>query len=136
MWSEMGFVSRDLLFMPDYEADPLWDAATEGMVSLDKLPVTDGTKQRVRAWAVRWDELATQDMYADYGHTPELADKAVPAEVWSEHEREGLAVWRDLKRELGDEWRVGWVSFPDGRRHVQWEPDGPVELCLPGKWAG
>ena len=133
MRSDVGVFSRKLLFMPDYDADPLWDTATEAMVSVDDLPITEATKKRVRAWGRRWDELATQDLSADYGDTPELAHKVVPAEVWAEHEREGLAAWRELQRDLGDEWRVGWVSFPDGRRHVQWEVDGPVELCLPGK---
>ena len=133
MRSDVGFLSRQLFFMPDYDADPLWDAATEAMVSLDDLPVTAKTKQRVRAWALRWDELATQDLEADYGDTPELAHKAVPPETWAEHEREGRAAWLELQQDLGDTWRVGWVSFPGGRRHVQWEADGPVELCLPGK---
>lgn len=29
--------------------------------------------------------------------------------------------------------RTSAASFLDGRRLVQWEPDGPVELCLPGQ---
>jgi hypothetical protein len=28
-----------MLFMNDYDADPVWDLASEGMVSLDELPV-------------------------------------------------------------------------------------------------
>ena len=114
--------------MPDYDADPLWDTATEAMVSVDDLPIAEKTKKRVRGWGRRWDELATQDLHAEPGDT----DQVVPEQVWAEHEREGRAAWRELQEELGEEWRVGWVSFPDGRRHVQWEPDGSVELCRPG----
>ena len=117
--------------MPDYYADPVWDVETDAMVSLDDLPISDETKNVVRAWARRWDELALQDLDADYGDTPELAHLAVSADVWAEHETDGLAAWHRLRQELGDRWRLGRVSWPDGRRHVQWEPDGPLELCLP-----
>ena len=122
---------RDLLLMNDYDADPLWHAPSGVMANLDDLPLSDETRTRARAWARRWDELASQDLEANYGDTPELAHKTVPPEVWAEHEQEGNRVWSLLRPELGEGWRVGMVSFPDGRRHVQWEPDGPLELCLP-----
>jgi len=129
----MAATAGDLLLMPDYSADPVWDAMTGDMVSLDSLPVSAKTKKLLRAWATRWDELATQDLEADHGYTPGLAQQVVPREAWAEHRREGRLVWRELQHDLGDAWRLGWVSSLGGRRHVQWEPDGPVELRLPGQ---
>lgn len=113
---------RRLLFMPDYDADPLWDLATEAMVNLDQLPISDATRTLVREWAARWEAVAWAEI--------ETADD-VPADARIALERVGRAAWQQVQRELGDDWQVGWASFPDHRRHVQWRPGGPIEPCLP-----
>ena len=51
----------------------------------------------------------------------------VSAAAWEEHERDGRVLWATVQQELGPDWQVGWPSFPDGARHVQWTPNGPVE---------
>lgn len=47
--------------MADYLADPLWrrgpDGFDEGMIPLDRLPLSAQMKARLRAWAGRYDAL-------------------------------------------------------------------------------
>jgi hypothetical protein len=57
--------------------------------------------------------------------------KPVAVEIWDAHYRDGSVLWSTLQEELGPDWQVGWLSFPDGIRHVQWTPDGPVEPLPP-----
>lgn len=115
---------RRLLFMPDYYADPFWDLETEGMVDLDTLPLRGPTRGAVRRWAARWERAA-------WAQLEEAADD-IPEDELKALERDGLVVWERVRRELGDDWQVGWASFPDGDRHVQWQPGGPVVPCVPG----
>ena len=120
--------------MPDYSADPIWNAATECMVSLDGLPVHRDTRSAIRAWAARWEELAWQQMHAEDVANVMRPGPAEPvaARAWQTVEEEGRALCQRLRTELGDGWRVGWVTVEAGRRHVQWEADGPVTLFVPG----
>ncbi|MCW3067132.1 MAG: hypothetical protein JWN32_4304 [Solirubrobacterales bacterium] len=129
----MNPVPTELLFMPDYSADPIWDAATESMVSLDRLPIGEDTRSVIREWARRWEHLAGQRMHFDdveNGKHPGPAEP-VPPQAWETIERDGRALCQQLREELGDGWRVGWVSFEHARRHVQWATGGPVTLFLP-----
>ena len=117
-------MARRLLFMADYSADPLWDLESEAMVALERLPLTEATRASVRAWASRWEAIASSEF--------DLVAAEVPKEACATLERDGRAVWQQVRRELGDDWQVGWVTFPNGRRHVQWHPKGPTEPCSPG----
>jgi hypothetical protein len=109
---------RRLLFMADYNADPVWDLATEWMVNLDQLPVPDDLRERVRAWAGEWTERALIDIRgAGFGSEP--------------FDAVGRRLWQELRTALCDVAELGYVSFPDRTRHVQWHPDGPVEPCPP-----
>ena len=127
---------RDLLFMADYHADPIWDAATDSMVRLERLPISDDTRAAIRGWARRWEELSWQQMHADDVESGMRDGPAepVPAYAWENIQTDGRALCHRLRRELGEGWRVGWVSFEDGKRHAKSEPDGPVELLLPTRW--
>lgn len=118
--------------MPDYGADPLWDLATEAMVSLDRLSISEQIRALVRGWSARWESLARQDMAADdyeAGMTDTPAS-SVPAAAWAELNREGRELWLRLRSELGDGFEVGWCTL-EQVRCVQWEPDGSVEPCPP-----
>ena len=50
-----------LLLMADYLADPIWTRSSSGAggctVPLDRLPLGDELKSRLRAWAARFDAL-------------------------------------------------------------------------------
>ncbi len=110
--------------MPDHGADPLWDLATEAMVDLDGLPLSGATRTALREWSARWESMALAELYETAGDAP--------ADTLEALERDGRLAWQQVRQELGDDWQVGWVSFPDGRRRVQWQPGGPAVLCLPG----
>ncbi len=71
-------MTHDLLFMPDYSADPIWDTATECMVSLDQLPIEEKTRSSIRAWAARWEELAWQQMRVEDVQSGMVAGSAEP----------------------------------------------------------
>jgi hypothetical protein len=104
--------------MNDYYADPVWDLASEGMVSLDQLPVRNELREQVRAWACEWSERGLSG--------DEVADSD------GEHfDAVGRRLWQELRTALREVAELGYVSFPDGTRHVQWRPDGPVEPCPP-----
>lgn len=114
-------MAESLLFMPDYEADPIWSLEDGVMIPLEQLPLSEPAQAAARDWARRWDALGYATLEEDDDDTPE----------WRELEREGRAVWERLRRELVPEYRLGYVIFDGSRRHVQWVPDGPVEPCPP-----
>jgi hypothetical protein len=118
----------ELLFMPDYRADPIWEVVTESMISLDRLPIGMPTRSAIREWASRWERFAEQEMLFDYVENAMLPGPAEPVspQAWETIERDGRALCQQLRNELGDRWRVGWVSFEHEQRHVQWETDGLV----------
>jgi hypothetical protein len=109
---------RRLLFMNDYDADPVWDLASEGMVNLDQLPVGNELRERVRAWACEWSERARS---GDEGAGSDSEQFDVV----------GRRLWQELRTALCDVAEIGYVSFRGETRHVQWHPDGPVEPCPP-----
>jgi hypothetical protein len=65
-----------LLLMADFGADPLWHRTSDGngsaMIPLDRLPLTDGLRDRLRSWATRADEL--NDPPFSWGSQPKLDD--------------------------------------------------------------
>src|SRR5207244_1536351 len=119
--------------MPDYSADPIWDARTDDMISLDDLPIHESTRAAIREWANRWERLAEQEMHFDDVEASMVDGPAepVPSQAWEQLDQHGRALCEQLRRALGDEWRVGWVSFEHDQRHVQWETDAPVTLFIP-----
>ncbi len=123
-----------LLFSPDYGADPLWELPSERMVNLDSLPLSDTLRDDVRDRAAGWEELARQELEADGMTAGQVADGAgeVADEQWQEIDERGRALWRDLQRELAGQYVVGRAEFRDVPvRHVQWVDGGTVEPCPP-----
>jgi hypothetical protein len=121
---------RRLLFFPDYGADPVWDAHGMGaMISLDGLPVREQTRREVREWARRWEQMAKRQMAADdfAAGMAKAPAESVSQQEWDALERDGRAVWLRLRDDLGDEWVVGWASFPDTGRQVEWSPGASPE---------
>jgi hypothetical protein len=104
-----------MLFMNDYDADPVWDLASEGMVSLDELPVRNELRERVRAWACEWSER-------------ELSDKEGAGSDGEPFDAVGRRLWQELRTALRDAAEIGYVSFAGATRHVRWHPDGPGGL--------
>lgn len=124
---------RRLLFFPDHGADPVWDLASEAMVPLESLPISDQLRESIRAWTLQWEKLASQQMEADDVEAGQQERPAGPVtpEQWAANRREGRAQWQRLQAELGGSWRVGWADFNEDERRVQWQPDAPLKPCPP-----
>jgi hypothetical protein len=126
-----------LLFFPDYGADPVWDAqGKQGMIRLDGLPVREETRRDVREWAKRWEQMAEQEVAAEdfSAGLTKTPVEPVQRHEWDALERDGRGVWIRLCEDLGDEWTVGWASFTDTGRQVEWSPGAPPEpLPAPGR---
>jgi hypothetical protein len=99
------FWPRKILLFCDYYADPIWTHRKRDSLRVDLLPLTDQTKEDLRAWAAKHDEglEAIGDTDTPSGSTA--------AEV----EREGLRLWRVVQGELGPTWKVGYLSERTGR---------------------
>jgi hypothetical protein len=118
--------SADLIFMPDYGADPIWSADRNYMVELERLPIGESLRGRIREWARRWEDVAWRTEYDDVvnGMRPGPA-VPVPEATHEAIDRQGRLLCEELRAELGGDWRVAYATFPDGR-HLQWEIGGPV----------
>jgi hypothetical protein len=106
----MMHVVRRLRFFPDYGADPLWDAGTGSMISLDTLPVQPETREAIRRWSRRWEVLGHQQMTAD-AYEAAMADTPadpVPEAQWRAIEDEGRKLCRQLQGELGSLYALEW----------------------------
>jgi hypothetical protein len=116
--------------MTDYGADPLWDLAGDDMIDLDRLPVSDDLRAAVRDWARAHDRLAYRAMDVEDG----VAGAVAPSEAqWADSKREGRRLWLAVREELAGRFEVGYVTFDERGRCVQWEPDGQVVACPPGR---
>lgn len=87
-----------ILLMADYGADPVWERLPDGkagpMISIDSLPLSDGLKGRVRAWADRFDNIT--DTGCEF---PSAAEEG----AWA---AEGRVLLELLRRELGPGFQV------------------------------
>ena len=93
----------------------------------------DETRQAVREWARRWEQLANQDMVAEdfAAGMADIPAEHVSQEQWDALDHDGRAVWIRLRDDLGEGWMVGRVTSPDAGRQVEWSPGAPPEK-LPG----
>lgn len=98
---------RRLLVMCDYTAEPLWADGGQYMVPLESLPLTESTKQQLRAWGRWYDKQMDRDFEWPDGEQEDF-------------EQEGRRLWRLVSDELGTEFEVGYHSETLGR-HI-WDP--------------
>ncbi len=94
-----------LLLMADYLADPLWYRASSGvvtyMIRLESLPLSAKLRERLRAWASRYDAL----METGY-EWPNPAEEA----AWVV---DGRSLWNILRVELGPGYDVRYFYGAD-----------------------
>lgn len=126
------------IIAPDYSADDMvWDVRGNG-IAIERLPISEETREVLRSWQRRWDELASHDMAAEdvryalqQGWPLETLDgkprEPTPYEVWAAHERQGQEIWGALRDELGSDWKVGWPATGGDGYWVRWFPEGPAE---------
>lgn len=90
--AEMFRAAKWVRIMCDYGCDGIWDK--EGRVrSIDEMPVSGMARERLLAWQSRFDDLDDR--------ASEMRE-SVPTSEWREFVDEGLAIARELKRELPD----------------------------------
>lgn len=97
--------------MADYGGTILWknDASEVGPIDLDSMPLTEGLKHDLQAWADAYDKTLNQEYPPDSGF-PSPAEEAA-------FEAEGQRLWRELRRELGPEFDV--VYFNQQQHRVE-----------------
>lgn len=103
--------------MAEYSSSSLWtDEPSHCMVDLEALPLSEPTKEGLRAWSERLDEsLDALSSGVAYDHEPDL--------------REGRRLWDVVREELGDDYDVGYAfSEPDpwdrysAIKRIVWDP--------------
>lgn len=91
---------ESIKLMADYQCHPIWDMSPGKYrdVDPDELPISEGLKARLKAWAAKYDETLDIDSPADSGFAT--------AELEEEFKEEGRALVSLLKSELGAECKV------------------------------
>jgi hypothetical protein len=86
---------KSIKLMADYQCHPLWDMSPGqyGDINPDDLPVSQGLKDRLSAWARAFDATLNMDYPPDSGFESEDAE--------AEFKREGYRLAEQLKDELG-----------------------------------
>ena len=94
------YIVKRLKLMADYQCHPIWDMSPGKYrdVDPDELPISEGLKVRVRAWAAKYDETLNIDSPADSGFATEELEEGF--------NEEGRVIASLLKSELGAECEV------------------------------
>jgi hypothetical protein len=88
--------------MPDYSCYPLWDRDDGGDVEPWELPLSEATIERLLNWQKIYDGIIDWDDPAAAGFA------SVQEEI--AFEREGISLWLQLQKELGDEYEIVYFS--------------------------
>lgn len=91
---------RAIKVMADYQCFPLWEASPGevGNIDPESLPISQGLKARLHAWARAFDATLNMDYPPDSGFESDEAE--------AEFKREGYHLAEQLKRELGPEFTI------------------------------
>jgi hypothetical protein len=88
--------------MPDYSCYPLWDRDDGGDIEPWELPLSEAIIKRLLNWQDIYDGTIDWDDPASAGFASEK-EKMV-------FEREGVSLWKQLQKELGDEYEIVYFS--------------------------
>jgi hypothetical protein len=118
--------ARRIFLDAEYESSSLWWAEPHlrGMVDARALPLSAETIRRLTAWSQQlWDLLELDDEETGQPSPEERA-------LQEEHDREGRALWLDVRTELGVDYEVGYAVYDphptdpyDAVRRIIWEPE-------------
>lgn len=103
-WLRRLWPRRILLFC-DYYADPIWTYRKRRGLPLAALPLSDTTKDALKRWAARYDEL----------NDPTRPDCDGDDTADGDFDREGRRLCRIVQKELGPTWKVGYLSEREER---------------------
>ena len=88
--------------MPDYSCYPLWDRDDGGDIEPWELPLSETTIERLLNWQKIYDGIIDWDDPASAGFASSQEEIAF--------EREGISLWKQLQKELGDEYEIVYFS--------------------------
>ena len=90
--------------MAEYACYPLWhaDGPDCGAVYDIPLGITKELKDRIDNWQIKYDSTLNQD------YPPESSFKSQKEEI--EFEKEGLFIWKELKKQLGPKYKITYYS--------------------------
>lgn len=93
---------RNLKLMTDYNCYALWDEDEIDNVNVDSLPVSVELKSRIHRWEDAYDATLNQNDPASSGFTT--------LDELHRFDEEGMELWRCLRRELGRECIIRYLS--------------------------
>ncbi|MEG5163802.1 hypothetical protein QUB37_25810 [Microcoleus sp. AT3-A2] len=88
--------------MPDYSCYPLWNRDDGGDIEPWELPLSEATIERLLNWQDIYDQTIDWDDPASAGFASEKEKRVF--------EREGISLWKQLQKELGDEYEIVYFS--------------------------
>jgi len=88
--------------MPDYSCYPLWDRDDGGDIEPWELPLSEATIERLLNWQKIYEGIIDWDDPASAGFASAQEEIAF--------EREGISLWKQLQKELGDEYEIVYFS--------------------------
>jgi hypothetical protein len=88
--------------MPEYNCYPLWDRDDGGDIEPWELPLSEATIERLLNWQKIYDGIIDWDDPASAGFASEQEKIAF--------EIEGISLWKQLQKELGDEYEIAYFS--------------------------
>ena len=98
---------KRIKLMADYKYYPLWDLDDIGDIDPSELPLSSHTIARLLQWQKNYDEIMNWDDPASSDFAKEEDRVAF--------EREGISLWQQLQKELGDEYEVRYFSQLQGK---------------------
>ena len=113
---------KRIKLMPDYDCYPLWDMDDVGEFEPEELPLSVSTVERLLQWQDTYDGILNRDDPASSDFASEEDRVAF--------EQEGISLWQQLQKELGDEYEVFYMSE---LQHKLLSP--PKEVLIPDKVA-
>ena len=93
---------KRIKLMTDYNYYPLWDMDDVGDIEPWELPLSEETIERLLNWQKIYDGIIDWDDPASAGFASEQEEIAF--------EREGVNLWQQLQKELGDEYEIVYFS--------------------------
>ncbi|MEG4066376.1 hypothetical protein QUA42_03320 [Microcoleus sp. Pol11C2] len=88
--------------MTDYNYYPLWDMDDVGDIDPRELMLSEATIERLLNWQKIYDGIIDWDDPASAGFASTQEEIAF--------EREGISLWRQLQKELGDDYEIVYFS--------------------------
>lgn len=91
---------KSIKLMADYQCHPLWNRSPSeyGDMNPDELPISQGLKARLHAWARTFDATLNMDYPPDSGFESDEAE--------AKFKREGYWLAEQLRNELGPEFMI------------------------------